>query len=172
MLEFFSFLKAAKKGKLSIFCVGNDLRGDDGLGPMIYHKLRMERNNKFLIYNVGGSLENFLSVLLKENVTHCLIIDAVQFGNNEIPAGTIGFFKPSDLENKQATLSTHLIPMKVLVDYMKNQSGVLIRILGIKPKNLDFGSEISFEVLNAIDKIIDFLVSLLGEQNAKLLKEN
>lgn len=168
MQELLSFLKSAKNGKLSIFCVGNDLRGDDGLGPMIYHKLRSIFRNEFLLYNVGGSLENFLSVLSRENVSHCLIIDAVKFGNNEVPAGTIGFFKPSDLGNKQVTLSTHLIPMKVFVDYMKNRSGVLIRILGIKPKNLEFGSEISLEVLSAIDKIIDFLVPLLGELHSKL----
>ncbi len=159
-----SFIKSAKKGRLCIFCVGNDLRGDDGLGPVIYNRLRGQLGNRILLYNVGGSLENFLSVLSRENVTHCLIIDAVKLVNDEIPAGTVGFFKPSDLENKQVTFSTHVIPMKVFVDYMNNdKSGVIIRILGVQPKMLDFDSEMSLEVLDAIDKIIDFLVPLLRE---------
>ncbi len=159
--EFLSFIKSAKEGKLIIFCVGNDLRGDDGIGPVIYNRLQGQFGKHILLYNVGGSLENFLSVISKENATHCLIIDAVDFGNDEITAGTIGFFKPLDLEDKQVTFSTHFIPMKVFVEYMKENSGVIVRILGVQPKNLDFGSKMSLEVLNAIDKIINFLVPLL-----------
>ncbi len=160
-----SFIESAKKGKLIIFCVGNEMRGDDGIGSMIYNRLRSQFGTDLLLYNVGGSLENYLSVLTKKNVTHCLIVDAVEFGDNEIPAGTVGFFKPSDLENKQVTFSTHLIPMRVLVDYMKKISGVVIRILGVQPKTLEFGAEMSFEALNAIEKIINLLVPLLQESS-------
>ena len=161
--EFRSFIKSATEGKLVIFCVGNDLRGDDGIGPVIYNKLRNQIGNHILLYNVGGSLENFLSVISNENATHCLIIDAVNFGNNEITPGTIGFFKPSDIEDQQVTFSTHFISMKVFLEYMKTKSGVIIRILGVQPKNLDFGSEMSFEVLDAVNKVINFLVPLLRE---------
>ena len=163
IMEFRSFIKSATKGKLIIFCVGNDLRGDDGIGPVIYNKLQNQIGNHILLYNVGGSLENFLSVISKENATHCLIIDAVDFGDDEITAGSVGFFKPSDLEDKQVTFSTHFIPMKVFVEYMKTNSRVIIRILGVQPKNLDFGSEMSFEVLEAVDKVINFLIPLLRE---------
>jgi len=161
--EFLSFIKSAKEGKLIILCVGNDLRGDDGIGPVIYNRLQGQFGKHILLYNVGGSLENYLSVISKENATHCLIIDAVDFGDDEITAGSVGFFKPSDLEDKQVTFSTHFIPMKVFVEYMKTNSRVIIRILGVQPKNLDFGSEMSFEVLEAVDKVINFLIPLLRE---------
>jgi len=119
--------------------------------------------NNFLIYNVENLLENFLSILSKENVTHCLIIDAVNFGDNSVQAGTVGFFSSLDLENKQVTFTTHHIPLKVLVDYMKKKSGVEIRILGVQPKTLEFGSKMSSDVLDAIDEIINFLVPQLQE---------
>ncbi len=158
-----SFIESAKKGKLIIFCVGNDLRGDDGIGQMIYQRLRAQFRNNILLYNVGGSLENFLPVLSKKSVTHCLIIDAIEFGDNEVPAGAIGFFKPSDLKNNQVTFSTHFIPMRIIVDHMKKESGAVIRILGVQPKTIDFDAEMSYEALNAIEKIITFLIPLLRE---------
>ncbi|MFX0182349.1 MAG: hydrogenase maturation protease [Candidatus Hodarchaeota archaeon] len=159
--ELQSFIESAKNGKLAIFCVGNDLRGDDGIGPVMYNRLKGQFGSHILIYNVGQSIENFFSVLSKEHVTHCLIIDAVQFGANGVPPGTVGFYSSTDLENKQVTFSTHLIPMKVFLDYMKNKSGVKIRILGVQPKTLEFGSKMSSDVLDALDEIENFLIPLL-----------
>jgi len=158
-----SFIKAAKEGKLIIFCVGNELRGDDGIGPLIYQRLREQLRKDIPLYDVGGSIQNYLSIITKKQATHCLIIDAVDFGNKKITAGTIGFFKPSDLEKKQVTLSTHDIPMKIFLDYMKKEAEVTVRILGIQPKMLEFGATMSDEVLNAIEKIINFLTPLLQE---------
>lgn len=161
--ELQSFVESAKTGKLAIFCVGNHLRGDDGIGPVIYYRLQGHFDNHILIYNVEQSIENFLFVLSKEHVTHCLIIDAIQFGVNGVPPGTVGFFSSSDLENKEVTFTTHHTPLKVYLDYMKNQTGVRMRILGVQPKILEFGSKMSSDVLDAIDEIINFLVPLLQE---------
>lgn len=159
--ELQAFLNSAKNGKLIIFCVGNELRGDDALGPVIYNKLQGQLGNKILMYKVESSLENYFSILSKRKATHCLIIDTVNFGDNRIQAGTVGFFCPSDLERKQVSFSTHFIPMKVIIEYMKEKSGTKIRILGVQPKNLNFDSEMSKSVVNAVEKIVNLLIPLL-----------
>ena len=165
--EALSFIKSAKKGKLIIFCVGNEMRGDDGIGLVIYKRLREKIPKDILLYDVGSSLENYLSVIAKNQATHCLIIDAVDFGQKEIIPGTIGFFKPSDLQKNQTMFTTHYIPMNVFLDYLKKDSEVKIRILGIQPKTIEFGTEMSTEVHTAIDKIMNFLIPLLQEGSTK-----
>ena len=159
--ELITFIRSSKAGRLAIFCVGNILRSDDGIGPSIYQKLKNRIRDDILLINVEQSLENFLPLLNKENITHCLIIDAISINEQDIPAGTIGFFNPSDISNKQVSLSTHLIPMIYLVKTMEKESGVLIRILGIQPRSLEYDVGLSTEVMIAQDKLIKFLVPIL-----------
>ena len=163
--ELESFIKSSKDRRLIILCVGNILRGDDGLGPIIYKKIKAYTGKTVSIFNVEQSLENFLPLLSKKRVTHCLIIDSVRISEEDVPPGTTGFFKVSDLANEQISLSTHYLPMKTLVSMMEKKSGAKIRILGIQPQSLDFDTELTPAVKNAIDNIEKFLVPLLQHLN-------
>ncbi|MHA1214437.1 MAG: hydrogenase 3 maturation endopeptidase HyCI [Candidatus Hodarchaeales archaeon] len=156
--ELTEFMASSKKGKLAILCVGNDLRGDDGLGPYIAKKLRELRQNGLIVYDTGNQPENYLSVLAREQITHCLIIDAVEFHQEP---GSIGFFDPSDLKEYQVTFSTHFLGMKTLIDVFGKSTGAIFKILGIQPKTLEFGSEMCDEVQIAALKLFALLHKLL-----------
>lgn len=159
LTAFINSSKNDKNGKLAFFCVGNDLKGDDGVGVLLAKRLKKEIGKKVIILDVGSVPQNFLSFITKEKISHCLLIDAVEF---HAEAGTVGFFDPSDLKEYQVTFSTHFIPMKVFIDYWIKETGTIFRILGVQPKTLDFGAPLSAEVAKAAENIVNLLSSLIG----------
>ena len=159
------YLRSVRNGNLVIFCVGNELRGDDRVGLEIFRRLKGNIRKPIQIYYAGSSLENFSSLITREHFTYCLIIDAVHFSENSVHPGTIGFFDPNDLDNSQVTFSTHHVPLNIFIDYIKGNSK--IRILGIQPKVLSYGAEISTPVLKAVEELSSFLLSQLQETKSK-----
>ncbi|MFX1512494.1 MAG: hydrogenase 3 maturation endopeptidase HyCI [Promethearchaeota archaeon] len=158
LIAFINSSKSFKGGKLAIFCVGNDLRGDDGVGPLIAKRLIEQIGDKVIILDVGSTPQNFLSFISKEKISHCLLIDVVEF---QAEVGTVGFFDPSDLQEYMVTFSTHFIPMKVFIGYWINETGATFRILGIQPKSMDFGAPLTREVEKAADNIVELLTSVI-----------
>ncbi|MFW9917688.1 MAG: hydrogenase 3 maturation endopeptidase HyCI [Candidatus Thorarchaeota archaeon] len=158
LAAFINSSKNNKNAKLALFCVGNDLRGDDGVGSLLAKRLKEKIGEKTIILDVGSVPQNFLGLISKEKISHCLLIDAVEF---HAEAGTVGFFDPSDLKEYQVTFSTHFIPMNVFIDYWIEETGAIFRILGVQPKTLDFGAPLSTEVAKAAENIIDLLSSLI-----------
>ncbi|MHA2273518.1 MAG: hydrogenase 3 maturation endopeptidase HyCI [Candidatus Hodarchaeales archaeon] len=158
LTAFINSSKTDESGNLAFFCVGNDLKGDDGVGVLLANELKKRIGNKVIILDVGSVPQNFLSLISKENISHCLLIDAVEF---DAEAGTVGFFDPSDLQEYQVTFSTHFIPMKVFIDYWVEETGAIFRVLGVQPKTLDFGAPLSTEVAKAAENIADLLSSLI-----------
>lgn len=157
--ELIAFIKAAREEKLAIMCVGNDLRGDDGLGPLIADEIIDKIDKNILLLNTGSQPEYFLTVLVKNKITHCLIIDAVEFQDEP---GAIGFFDPKDLQEYQVTFSTHYMGMKLLIDTFEKNTGAKFKVLGIQPINLEFGATMSKEILISVEKLIKFLLDYLS----------
>ena len=156
--ELIQFLEEGRKQKLAIFCVGNILKADDGLGPVIAENLTGRIDSDILLIDVGSQPENFVSVLKRNKVTHCLLIDATNF---EAEAGQIGIFEPGDLEDFQVTFSTHFLSLNKFMDFMETESGTKFKLLGIQPKDLAFGNSLSPEIEEAIRKTINLLVEHL-----------
>lgn len=156
--ELNNFLHEGHRHKLAILCVGNVLKSDDALGPIIAEKLKDRLSSDILLFDVGSQPENFVSVLKQNNVSHCLIIDAVEF---EGEPGDIGFFNSVDLKDFQFTFSTHFLSTKTFINFMTRETGARFRILGIQPSVLEFGMQISAPVKVALEKVIFMLESLL-----------
>ena len=156
--ELIQFLKIGRKQKLAIFCVGNILKADDGLGPVIAENLTDCIDPDILLVDVGSQPENFVSILKRNRVTHCLLIDATNF---EAKPGQIGIFDPGDLEDFQVTFSTHFLSLNKFMDFMEKESGTKFKLLGVQPKDLAFGNPLTPEIEEAIRKTIDLLVKHL-----------
>jgi len=149
--------------KLAIMGIGNTMKGDDGFGIMLVKNLidyyidndidindKYELNpnnevnkigNKLLLLNCGVVPENFTDVLKKEKPSHILIVDAALMGK---PAGTISIIDVDDIS--EVGFSTHSLPMSIIVKYIKHYINTEILIIGIEPKNIDFGEPLSNEI--------------------------
>lgn len=146
----FSNLKSILKGKVVIVGIGNTMRADDGFGPALIDKIKGKL--KAVCIDVGAVPENYSGKIIKENPDTILIIDALHLGKK---AGEYEILKKDDIA--KMGLSTHDISPNMFIDYLESQTQANIYFLGMQPKSLSLGKEMSNEVQRAIDELVELI---------------
>jgi hydrogenase 3 maturation protease len=146
------FLKGHKK--LVILGIGNEMRGDDGLGPVMAQKLAPYEKENFTVFDAKTVPENFTGAIKKEAPSHMIILDAVDM--NEAP-GHIRLVNKEEIANYN--ISTHAMSLSFLIKYLESTHPVKIILLGIQPKNMDLNRGISPEIQKSMDYIYRLLTS-------------
>jgi hydrogenase 3 maturation protease len=77
-------------------------------------------------------------------------------------AGTIELIEPHRIEKRIP--STHTMPLYMLTEYIEQELGAKVLILGIQPESLSFGTTVSPEVGVAIDKLARLLVRVVNRR--------
>lgn len=144
------------KGKVVIVGIGNIMRGDDGLGPMLIERLK--DSVKAVCIDSAIAPENYTGKIAKENPDTILIIDAVHL---ELAPGEYAIIEKNEIE--VSGLTTHDISPKIFIDFLDNETSADIYMLGIQPKNVSFGDEISDEVKEGIQKIAESIREALKD---------
>ncbi|MEA4957426.1 hypothetical protein SDC9_08535 [bioreactor metagenome] len=155
--------------KLIIFGIGNELRGDDALGPYIINeleniigdynsskKLKNNNSNSLIFIDGGSAPENFTGVIKKENPSHLLVIDAAFM--KTIP-GTVKAIGKEELSEVNA--STHSMSLSYLIKYLEKELNFKFLLIGIEPFKMNLGDDISSDILKSADSVIDSLSSIL-----------
>ena len=102
--------------------------------------------------------ESYLFEIEEFNPTHVLLIDAAFLGLNPGEASLVDAEKIAD----SSAITTHLLPLRVFCDYVKQATGAKIALLLIEPKCMDFGEGLTFEVQAAAERLTKLLLDLLG----------
>lgn len=134
--------------KLLIITIGNELRGDDGVGPYIAENCAPLREDITLI-NAWDKPENCIDEAIEVNPDRTLIIDAADFG------GEIGEVRliPEDII-PQSTLSTHTFPIPIISRMIAEDTSSRVDFIGIQPYNIAFGEKMDQRVLDSAEEII------------------
>ncbi len=123
--------------------IGNELRGDDGLGPLLMRRLKGKVGIPCL--DAGSALENHLGRIVKESPDTVLLVDAVHLG---LKAGDYRIVDPEEIE--QAGLSTHDLSPGLALDFLRAETRGSLFLLGIQPGRLTLGSGISGSVRRSL----------------------
>ncbi len=125
-----------------ILCVGNDLKGDDGVGPFIFELLE----GKLLspVINAGTVPENYIRKIINLKPNRILIVDAVSF---QAEPGTVRIFKPEDLDSY--SISTHVLSPRLFVNMIKREWQVDFYVIGIQPEKVRLCRQLSQTVSDA-----------------------
>ncbi|MFA5156801.1 MAG: hydrogenase 3 maturation endopeptidase HyCI [Candidatus Omnitrophota bacterium] len=143
-------LRAHLKGKVVILAVGNTLRSDDALGPVLAG--RIKDKVPFKVFDAGPTPENYFGKIIREAPDNLVVIDAVDFGAK---AGEFSVIEASAL--KTANLfATHNASISLVSDYLQNNLAADIIFLAIQPKTTVFGENLSPEVTRTLDKLEDW----------------
>ena len=129
-----------------IIGIGNELKSDDNVGNIILEKLR-EDIKKDNFYFIKGSTnpENFIEHIKSINPDLIFFIDVALF------QGNIGDVKKFTLDEiRHMSISTHNFPIAILQKFLPNSK---IFLIGIKPKSLDFGQDLTEELKNKFNSI-------------------
>ncbi|MBM3702471.1 MAG: hydrogenase maturation protease [Actinobacteria bacterium] len=148
---------------VKIIGFGNKYRSDDGIGIRVVEELERLDSFKNIEIIDGGTSGTNLIFLLKD-CRKVIIIDAVDTGQN---IGDVVNIKVNDIEEfikrGYKSLSLHdlnLVDIFSLLKVLKINAD--ISIIGVRPKNIDFGDRLSPEIEEKIPEIISIIKKETG----------
>jgi len=153
------------RGRIVILGVGNPLKGDDAAGLLCVEALlkgipaKARRGVKILrAYDVP---ENYTGIIRKFRPTRVIIIDAALAG---LKPGDIFVLERDKIAIEE--ISSHKIPLMVLISYLEQSIECKVTVLGIQAKDLSFGSPVSPIIKTAVKTVSDFLAGIIGNTKA------
>ncbi|NQT95340.1 MAG: hydrogenase maturation peptidase HycI [Candidatus Omnitrophica bacterium] len=141
-------IKNILKGKVVIVGIGNIMKGDDGFGPLLVEKLKDK--TPFVCIDGQTAPENYTGKIAKENPDTILLVDAVHMDLNP---GVYKILKKDEIAN--SGLTTHNMSPAMLIEFLENSTGAEIYLLGMQPKSINFGDEMSSEAKEALNNIAE-----------------
>jgi len=150
-------LKDAKK--IAVLGIGSELRADDAAGLIVAEELKKIKNLKLKVFLGSTAPENFTGEIIKFKPTHILIVDSV---DTDQKPGFILLINPEEVGG--VSFSTHMLPVKMMVDYLLASLECEIIIIGIQPKVLLFGETISKEVKKSTKQVSGVIKQILQEE--------
>ena len=145
--ELRELLESINPADTLIVCMGNSLKGDDGVGPLIYEQLLGKI--KAGLINAATVPENYIEKIIKTAPNHLIIIDAVDFSAKP---GSIKLF--TDKEMPSIALSTHVLSPKVFVDLIKSRIEVQVYFLAVQPLQVQLKEGLSPQVKDSTGNLI------------------
>lgn len=157
MVEKLSNLGEQLKGKILILGIGNTLKGDDGVGPVLTARLKGKIDAE--IIDCGATPENYTASIRRKEPGTIVIIDAVDL---KLKPGSIRIVDPKDI--KDETFSTHTISLKTFADFIKTEANARVVIIGIQPEKIGFGVELSEKTSHAVVLLEKTIIDLIPKK--------
>jgi hydrogenase 3 maturation protease len=147
---------------VAIIGVGNEMNGDDGAGVRVVHAMaqRLRATPGVLLIDGGVAPENYTGTLRRFRPDLVLEVDAAELGAS---AGTAAWLDWREADGLSA--STHTLPPSVLAEFLVNDLGCSVAIIGIQPACLDMGAPLSPAVEQTVSQVAEALCAWL-EVNA------
>jgi hydrogenase maturation protease len=149
--------KIVKVDKVVVLGVGNLLLGDEGVGVHLIQKLReMEIGERVELVDGGTSLLDFIPQ--RENVSKLIIVDAVKLGGK--PGKTYKIYvDDSLLKAERGMTSLHQLGVvETLAIAQKMGKLPPTIIIGIEPKDMGYGLELSPEIEREMGKMVNLIL--------------
>ena len=135
-----------------ILGVGNCLRGDDAVGPLLVERLQGKVDIPLI--DAGDVPENYLGPIEEADADLVLVVDAADMGAN---VGDAAIF---DIEQIRGTsVSTHTANLGLLFKAIPPEKRPQVIVLGIQPGNMELGRELSEPVRKTMEKLEEMLIS-------------
>ena len=145
--------------KTLILGVGNIWRQDDGTGPKIIAILQQQHWSNVDLIDGGTDGLSLLDKL--SEYKQAIIIDAADM--DAVP-GTVKSFTPEEalIKIKADALSTHGFGLAELIKLMQQlQISPKLHIIGVQPKSVAFGNELTLEINSKIPAIIEEIACVM-----------
>jgi len=136
-----------------ILGVGNVLKGDDGVGPLVCEGLRGRVSAQ--VIDAGTVPENYIRPIVKASPQVLLVVDAIDFA--DVP-GAVGIFTAEQVSN--IAFSTHALSLRLFVDVLRADVALDVFLLGVQPVGTAFGRPVSAPVQESIETLVDALAAV------------
>lgn len=153
-------LKKAKR--IAVMGVGSELRADDIAGLLVVRSLQKSLKSKrtkqrVLLLEGCTAPENFTGEIIKFKADHLILVDCADISAKP---GTISMIDPENVGG--VSFSTHMLPLKILVDYLMASIKCQVTIVGIQPETLDYAKKITSPVKTSAGQVASALLSAIN----------
>jgi len=158
--QLFEQLRKFRGSRTVIVGIGNVLKGDDAVGPLVCEQLAGKIRAELI--DAGTVPENYIQPIIEKAPQNLLVIDAIDFGAS---AGTIRIFEPEQLSSH--AFSTHALSPRLFVDMVcqnirrdpaRREPDVYF--VGIQPAQTQLGQSISPQVSQAVQQLSKILAEV------------
>ncbi len=126
--------------RLAIVGIGDELIPPDRLGMYAAREIGEQEIPGVRIFFAGMVPESITGPLRRYQPVHVIFLDAADTGARP---GTVAVIEPEWI---QADLvSTHVLPLSVVMDYIRQETGAGVTLLGIQPDVTGSGKDLSSE---------------------------
>jgi hydrogenase 3 maturation protease len=124
---------------LAVVTLGNDLRGDDGAGPLLASLLADGCRPGCTVANAGERPESALDLLASlpadQRPARVVFVDAADFGGAPGEARAVPAARLAD-----SRLSTHRFPLAALAALIEEDTGATVSWIGIQTRDVRLGA--------------------------------
>lgn len=149
--QIFEQLGKLRGSSTIIVCIGNILKGDDAVGPLVCEQLHRLKISAHLI-DAGTVPENYIQPIIKKAPRSLLLVDAIDFGAEP---GTINLFEAEQLNS--LAITTHTLSPRLFLDMIRQSIELNVYCIGIQPAQTQLGQPVSAQVGQAIQLLCDML---------------
>lgn len=144
--------------KVVVAGIGNPIRTDDNVGLKIVENLKGRLPAAVLLLEAETVPESYLLDIEEFHPSHVLLIDAAFLGLKPGVARLADAEKIAD----SSAVTTHLLPLRVFCEYVKQATSAKIALLLIEPESMEFGEGLTASVQVAAETLTKFLLKALG----------
>jgi len=141
---------------VAILGCGSELRGDDAVGPLVASSLA-DLAGRAQAFNGDVAPENQTGAIKQFNPGLVLLVDALDMG---LEPGEARLIDPDEVEG--VSFSTHMLPLPIIMDYLRREIGCPVLLIGIQAKSLEFLGAMTPEVARAGEALVAELRQLLA----------
>jgi hydrogenase 3 maturation protease len=131
--------------------VGNRSRGDDAAGPILADMLSGRVPHAI---DAGPVPENVTGAVKKLKPATIILIDALIFRDR--PPGAPALVEIDEI--RRLGWSAHTLSLDVVMEYLKNETGADVFMIGVQPGHVAGGEGLSAGMAEALEKIASIIL--------------
>jgi hydrogenase 3 maturation protease len=142
--------------RLAIVGIGDELLPPDRAGMRVAREIEKHHLPGVEVFLAGTVPESVTGPLRRFGPDHVIFLDAADMGNRP---GMIALIDPARI---QATLiSTHVLPLTVVMEYVEREIGAGVTLLGIQPDLSGPDRDLSGQDMAYLDRNLRLLLPVL-----------
>lgn len=149
-------LGARLQGRVSLVGIGNPDRGDDAVGVRLAEAMRALGYPDVTL--AERTPERWLGRLTRGGFDAVVFLDAMEMGATP---GAVVFLEGAEIAPRYPQISTHKLSLGTLARLIEAESPTRVFLLGVQPKSVGPGTELSAPIQATLDILRDLLAEIL-----------
>ncbi len=156
-------LRQRLTGRVGLVGVGNPDRGDDAFGVRLAEAVRDLGHPDVIL--AERTPERWAERLARGAFQTILFLDAVEMS---AAPGDVVFLDGAEIAARYPQVSTHKLSLGTIARLIEAEGATRACLLGVQPRSVDHGSELSAPVRATLEILRDFLVEVLAVRTKPL----